>query len=107
MSTIKKSLEENMEYILSRLPQELRADAEQNCLKQAEDTPDPAATDEEIIAEIKAALPEDLVAEFEKNPVLPTSEPVPSLAEQKAEVLKALPEAFAEHATNLDKELKE
>ena len=92
MDNIKKSLEENLDFIREQLPENLKSDAE-NCLKEAEAAPAPL-TDEEAQKAVLEALPEHCKAEFEKDPVIPKPEPVPTLAEQKAAVLENLPEQF-------------
>ncbi|CAA0103974.1 Uncharacterised protein [BD1-7 clade bacterium] len=102
MSDIKKSLEDNLEFIRSKLPENLKAQAE-NCLKE---TPLPPLSQKEVVQEIVKALPDDIKAGFEKDPVIPESPPVPTLAEQKAAVLEALPKEFiGDFEAGVDNEL--
>jgi len=102
MSIVKKSLEENMEFIRSQLPDALKEHAEQ-CLDNCEIVHD---NDELLEQQILQDLPDEVKAEATPGSILTKSEPIPSLSEQKSMVLKALPEEFkADFEKNAENEL--
>ena len=102
MSDVKKSLEENMDYIREKLPKDLKDSAE-SCLVNCEVIHD----DEDFLKQqIIHELPDEISANIDIDSVLPTAQPAPSFDEQKAEVLKTLPEEFkADFEKNAKNEL--
>lgn len=104
MSEIKKSLEANMDFIRSQLPDDLREHAE-SCLDNCDVTQD--SDDDLLKQQLVHNLPDELKAEVDENSILPASKPVvASLDEQKKLVLESLPDEFkADFEKNADNEL--
>ena len=102
MSEVKKSLQENMEYIRSQLPDDLKDTAEQ-CLDNCEVKFD---DDDMAKQQILHQLTDEVKEKIDTDSILPSLETQPSLEEQKAMVLEALPDEFkADFEKNAENEL--
>ncbi len=90
MSKVKESLEANMDFIRSQLPDDLKEHAD-TCIENCEvNQDDIEITKQQIIH----SLPDALKSEVDIDSVLPAQEATPTLDEQKAMVLAALPSEF-------------
>lgn len=102
MSKVKESLEANMDFIRSQLPDELKKDAEK-CLDNCEVELD----DIEIAKQqVMHSLPDEHKEGVDSKSIFPSLEPKPTKSEQKSMVLDALPEEFhADFEKNAENEL--
>ncbi|MBX2849141.1 MAG: hypothetical protein KTR16_12520 [Acidiferrobacterales bacterium] len=102
MSKVRESLEANMEFIRSQLPDELKASAE-SCLDHCETELDDLEVSRQ---QILHSLTEEVRETVDPETVLPESPIKPTMEEQKAMVKKALSEEFhADFEKNADQEL--
>lgn len=104
MSKIRKSLEENLDFIRSQLPDELKDHAE-SCLDAADELIDQMPT-HDIKKTILDSLPTELQEELQNNIEIPQPVAKPSFEQQKQAVLDALaPEHHASLEQNIRNEL--